>query len=300
MVGIAQYRRFVNKRVSDKTTDFNNTIRKKTNYSCLAPAPVRQLIDRHLGWSVWKLMCNSSQRCTFQDGWVFMNENHAWPLSFASNCTVIHTTIESDLISCVVSMVPSETNVRNVDVKIIDGAGMVHRLDPRKAHTLVKTVQDYCAYVFLPYIENMLQFVNRLDIVWDVYGNDSLKYQARQKRGTGNTFDRNTSIPPDWKNCLLYSHRPKQRWSLQIASHVYSRVLPPLGKQVISTHGQDVLSSPICDLSGLHCTPEEADTRLLLHAPHCFSRGFSKNIIYATDTDVVIIAIVVSSLFENC
>ena len=50
----------------------------------------------------------------------------------------------------------------------------------------------------------------------------------------------------------------------------------------------------------LHCTQEEADTRLLLHAAHCFSRVFSKNVIYATDTDVVIIAIVVSSLFENC
>ena len=126
---------------------------------------------------------------------------HEWPLSLASNSTVIHTTTKSDLISCVESMVPSETNVLNVDVKIIDGAGVVHRLDPRKAHrpTLVKTFQDYCEYVLLPYIENMLQSVNRLDIVWDVHRNDSLKYQARQKRGIGNTLvvDRNTSIPPD-------------------------------------------------------------------------------------------------------
>ena len=61
-------------------------------------------------------------------------------------------------------------------------------------------------------IENM-QSVNRLDIVWDVYGYDSLKYQAQQERGTGNTLrvDRNTSIPPDWKNVLLYSHRLIQR-----------------------------------------------------------------------------------------
>ena len=64
----------------------------------------------------------------------FMHENNAWPLSLASNSTVIHTTTESDLISCVKSMFPSKTNVRNVDVKIIDGAGVVHRLDPRKAH----------------------------------------------------------------------------------------------------------------------------------------------------------------------
>ena len=54
----------------------------------------------------------------------------------------------------------------NVDVKIIEGAGVVHRLDPRKAHTLGKTFHDYCEYLLLPYIENMLQSVNRLDIVY--------------------------------------------------------------------------------------------------------------------------------------
>ena len=110
-------------------------------------------------------------------------------------------------------------------MKIIDGAG-----DPRKAHALVKTFQDYCEYVFSPSIENM-QSVNRLDIVWDVYGDDNLKYQARQERGTGNTLrvDGNTSIPPDWKNVQLYSHRQKQRWLLQIASHVYSRLYTSTG-----------------------------------------------------------------------
>ena len=148
----------------------------------------------------------------------------------------------------------------------------------------------------------MLQSVNRLDIVWDVYRNDSLKYQARQNRGTGNTLrvDSNTSIQPDWENVLIYSHRPKQRWPLQIASHVYSRVCTSTGKASIFQHMARMCYPLLCDLSGLHCTQEEADTRLLLHASHCFSRGFSKNVICATDTDVVIIAIAVSSLFENC
>ena len=59
---------------------------------------------------------------------------------------------------CVESMVHSEPNVPNV-------------------HTLVKSFQDYCEYVFLPSIENM-QYVNRLDSVWDVYGDDSQTYEA--------------------------------------------------------------------------------------------------------------------------
>ena len=80
-----------------------------------------------------------------------MHEDHAWPPSSASNSTVIHTTTGSDLISCVESIVPSETNFPNVDVKIIDVAGVVHRLDPRKAHTLAKTFQDYCEIFVLAF-----------------------------------------------------------------------------------------------------------------------------------------------------
>ena len=52
-VGIAQYQRFVNERVSGKTTDFNNTIRKKQlNCNCSTTAQERQQIDQHLGWPV--------------------------------------------------------------------------------------------------------------------------------------------------------------------------------------------------------------------------------------------------------
>ena len=78
-----------------------------------------------------------------------IHEDHAWPPSSASNSTVIHTTTGSDLISCVESIVPSETNFPNVDVKIIDVAGVVHRLEPRKAHTLAKITVKY---LFLPLI----------------------------------------------------------------------------------------------------------------------------------------------------
>jgi hypothetical protein len=49
----------------------------------------------------------------------------------------------------------------------------------------------------------------------------------------------------------------------------------------------------------LHCTHEEADTRILYHAFHAIERGLSKVIIHATDTDVVILAVAVSSTLDN-
>ena len=52
--------------------------------------------------------------------------------------------------------------------------------------------------------------------------------------------------------------------------------------------------------SSLASTQEEADTRLLFHASHAYNSGFKKLIIHATNTDVMIIAIVVSSVLYGC
>ena len=74
----------------------------------------------------------------------------------------------------------------------------------------------------------------------------------------------------------------------------------PQGKLVISTHGKNAVSSPIADLSDLSCTHEEADTQLLFHASRSFHQGFTKLRIHAIDTDMVILAIAVSSVLKNC
>ena len=99
--------------------------------------------------------------------------------------------------------------------------------------------------MFLPYIENM-QYGYRLDIVWDVYGNDSLKYQARQERGTGNTQQKEELLI----ETLLFHLTGKMSYYIRIdenknglfkllATSMHEFV-PPLGEQVFSTHGQNV------------------------------------------------------------
>jgi len=68
------------------------------------------------------------------------------------------------------------SNGNSIDVKISDGAALVHKLDPKKSNTKVTTFDYYANQVFLPYVANELQFVSRLDVVWDVYNsNRSLK-----------------------------------------------------------------------------------------------------------------------------
>ena len=44
-----------------------------------------------------------------------------------------------------------------------------------------KTFQDYATLVFLSYIKAQLAKSKRVDIIWDVYRQDSLRYATREK-----------------------------------------------------------------------------------------------------------------------
>jgi hypothetical protein len=75
---------------------------------------------------------------------------------------------------------------------------------------------------------------------------------------------------------------------------------PPPLKLLIGTKGQNAISSPVVDTTGLICAQEEANTRLLFHAFHAYNQRYKKRMVCATDTDVVVIAIAVVSVLEKC
>ena len=62
------------------------------------------------------------------------HEHHPWPPSLASNGKM-HSTCKSDLIDYLESVVAFQNTVPNVDSKIIDGAALVHTLDPKKTNS---------------------------------------------------------------------------------------------------------------------------------------------------------------------
>ncbi len=139
----------------------------------------------------------------------------------------------------------------------------------------------------------MLQDVVRIDVVCDTYMEDSLKAQTRMNRGSGNHIrvSNSTNIPVDWKSFLRCDANKDSLFHL--LADAIREFHPHQRKQVISTYGQNDVSSAIADLSDLSCTHEEADTWLLFHASHSFHQGFTKLMIHATDTDVVVLAIAV-------
>ena len=74
-----------------------------------------------------------------------------------------------------------QSKFNSATVKILDGAVIVHMLAPQISNTF----QDYFEKEFLPYVKQALKSVERLDIVWDTYTEQSIKQQARNQRGAG-------------------------------------------------------------------------------------------------------------------
>jgi len=65
----------------------------------------------------------------------------------------------------------------DTEFAILDGAIVLNFLKPVSA----KTLNDHGVKVFLLYIESRLYNVSRVDIFWDQYIMNSLKYQTRNK-----------------------------------------------------------------------------------------------------------------------
>lgn len=180
-----------------------------------------------------------------------------------------------------------------LDAIILDGAVIVQMLPPGT----VRTFEGYCQTVFGPYIERRVQSVERVDQVWDVYREGSLKRTTRERRGTGQRrqVTMSTRIPTDWKGFLRNDENKNERFLL-LASYVVSMVIPD-DKELYTTSGESVLSSTNrINLTNLApCTHEEADTRLMVHVLDASCCGHRRIIIRTSDTDVVVLAVSIVS-----
>ena len=170
--------------------------------------------------------------------------------------------MKADLVKCLegyASSLPSQHT--DVEVLVIDGAVAVQMLNPGSA----KTFQEYADNVLYPYILNKIQDVKRLDIVWNVYIDDSLKKGARDHRGGGTRrkVTPSTPIPKNWQSFLRVDQNKEELFHLlsEQVIHIQSDE-----KEIYSTCDDKVYSNTVNDLSNLMlCTHEEADNRIMLH-----------------------------------
>ena len=177
-----------------------------------------------------------------------------------------------------------------VDALILDGAVIVQMLVPKQ----VNTFDEYFENIFKPYILKQLQTVVRLDVIWDVYRQDSLKGATRENSGTGirRRVKLTTHIPGNWQSFLRVNENKTELFHL-LAEQVTSIKMD--GKEIYCTLEDQVLSSPNFTQDDKvriePCTHEEADTRIMLHVADAAEHGFKKIMVRTVDTDVVVILI---------
>ncbi|KAE8740339.1 hypothetical protein FOCC_FOCC014156 [Frankliniella occidentalis] len=219
----------------------------------------------------------------------FMHENASCPPSLSVN-GVMRSCKKSEIVTCLTnSSLQSVCQTRPaVDAVVLDGAAIVHMIRPCATD---KTFSDYVHSVE-NYLQREAKNTKRIDMVFDVYKEDSLKNATREKRGEGirTKVTMNTKLPRQWPKFLRDSQNKDELFNL-LAKHLVNVNWD--GKIFAVTNSANCLTNTNSgDVDGLApCNHEEADTRLMLHAKQAATHGFARVMVRTTDSDVVVLSV---------
>ena len=126
---------------------------------------------------------------------------------------------------------------------------------------------------------------------WDVYIHDSLKTDARNKRGKGirRRVEPSSLVPKKWSEFLLiYDNKTELFSYLAVSAEANIKT----NKTFITTHQSNMLCINRQDNVGLApCKHEEADTHIILHLEDAVREKHNRISIRTVDTDVVVLAV---------
>ena len=218
----------------------------------------------------------------------FSYENVKHPPSISKDGGLYHGT-KSDLVEELLETTENSTVNEHpqVDAIIFDGPVIVHMIPPKSNCT----VDEYCN-IYMMHVVKFFSNTSRIDIVFDVYLQSSLKEGVRASRGVCPTMiTKGNSRIKSWKR-FLRNDANKQSLFVSIASYASSITLLP-GQQLVVTSRDQVLTNPLSDPIREYLSPcdhEEADSRMILHS-HDVLEFASSVVIRTVDTDVLVLAV---------
>ncbi|CAG2251463.1 unnamed protein product [Mytilus edulis] len=206
-LGQEQFEKYTKERLVDRTTSVFDTIKRNKLPLFQTPPPAKKTSTTDHKLMALKSNCSLFSRlyiaCQSRDGNLddfFRHENHAFPPSLSQNGTIRLGT-KADLLSKCLERLTPPTDVQPVVSSVIlDGSAVVNMLKPVN----VKSFNEYALKVFVPYIQNIGKNVQRIDIVFDTYIDNSLKASTRGKRGKGirRRVQDETNVPGNWQEFL--------------------------------------------------------------------------------------------------
>ena len=237
------------------------------------------------------ISCQSRQ-CNLDE--FFKHENQRFPAALSDGGS-LHTCQKSQLAEILQGLVSLPDREPQADTTIIDGSAMVNAIQPRTS----KTFEAYAREDIMKRVELYASKHQRVDIVFDVYDESSLKTETRSSRGPGMRRVTETSkTPQNWRSFLrndnnkteLFDFLADRLCTIQTASTV----------TVIVTKGRYEFSNKSKPLDAKSpCTHEEADSRIFVHARDAVMDGAHSIIIRPNDTNVHVIAVSVMPLLQG-
>lgn len=214
------------------------------------------------------------------------------PWSLANGDGSLRKTDKAKLLNYIGQKVPPAENVPDGSTYIIDGMSVIQKLNGRNqtfgaiAKSVLKTVLQEASKS------------KRIDVVFDVYLESSIKNAERIKRGSG-TGVRFRSIVAgqrvqQWRNFL--SEAENKMNLIQFITEEWKRgSREVLGNKVLYVTCREqcwkMTSDDYNEVPELTSSQEEADTRLILHAKHAAENGCTSIVIVSEDTDVFVLCL---------
>ena len=224
-----------------------------------------------------------SRTCDLED--FFSHENHSYPISISEYGKLRKCTGKSDFLKCLNEIIDPSEEQPVTQAKIIDGAALINMNPPPSS----KVFGDYCLEIKSKIEGLKRNGTERVDLVFDIYKENSLKFQTRQNRGQGTRIAvrETTPIPKDFQKFVRNDKNKNELFQMLVDYMVTIE-----GLKVVCTKMTDVVSNTVEYLSGMKpCNHEEADTRLLLHVIDACNNQWKKITIVTVDTDIVVIAL---------
>ena len=210
-IGKGQYELFIKEKLTERFKPIDDSI-SRNNLPLWKPGSKSSTSKEKMKLKSVKTDCQLFRRpyigCQSRDGDLddfFSHENQGSPPSL-SDCGRIRSGSKCDLIQCIDKLVGTEES-HNTSVVVFDSAFCVQALTPQ----FCKTFMEY-SEIFLPYIKQSIENVQRLDLVWDEYIPNSLKASTRQKRDTGarRRVLPSAMVAQNWQEFLCLDNNKKE------------------------------------------------------------------------------------------
>lgn len=181
-VGQNQYKKYVKEVLEDKTVSIHEIIKKNSLplFKRSKPKPKGKIKQQATALArdcnLFSRLYIATQHRSGDLEEFFMHENQQ-PASH-SDFGNLRLGKKSDLLTCVQLEIKYPDPPSQYDSKIFDAAAVVHALPV----TMVSTFWKFAENIFIPFIGKHLQQAKRVDVVWDMYKEKSLKPSTRETR----------------------------------------------------------------------------------------------------------------------